>query len=348
VQTLNEATAATNRLLKSSDAKEVAWGAFTAAQYHVTSAIPLLITALQQISSVDADPHGGTELAILDALVHLRAQVPADVLERSLGRWPIPTLILLENATGARDAMLLQRLSVTTAFEWQAIGNLLLRSKPPGLAYQLLEGLQLQLTVYVTDQPNVGFGSGLGRGSDGCMVATAAPGFPPLADYQFATAGPGATILSIGPETVYYVRRTLTPPIIPCQNGGRAEKPRDDDRVKYLNALVRAQVETVPLRQSTSVTVLWSNPDMFRQEVSRHRQAVEEQYQNVISVLVWAKRLTEEESRALTPKITVTVDDQRKNKSEPLPALEDRGGGAVSIRRQNRVSYAIHRDGLSS
>ena len=37
---------------------------------------------------------------------------------------------------------------------------------PPGLAYQLLDGLQLQMTVYVTDQPNVGFGSGLGRSSE--------------------------------------------------------------------------------------------------------------------------------------------------------------------------------------
>jgi hypothetical protein len=263
--------------------------------------------------------------------------MPADVLRSSLGQWPIPTLILLDNATGDRDAILLQRLSVTTGFEWQAVGNLLLRSKPPGLAYQLLEGLQLQLTVYVTDQPNVGFGSGLGSSSEGCMVAIAAPGFPPLAEYQFATAGPGATILSIGPETVYYVRRTQTPPIIPCQNGGRAEKPRDDDRVKYLNALVRAQVETVPLRQSTSVTVLWSNSDMFRQEVSRNRKTVVDQYQNVISVLVSTKRLTEDESRVLTPKITITVDDRRKNKSEPLPVLEERGRGAVSIREQGRM-----------
>ena len=267
VQTLNEATAAANRLLQSSDAKEGAWGAFTAMQYQVTSAVPLLIAALRRDLSADADTRGGTELAILDALGQLRARMPADVLRSSLGRWPLPTLILLDNATGDRDAIILQRLSVTTGFEWQAVGNLLLRSKPPGLAYRLLEGLQLQLTVYVTDQPNGGFGSGLGSSSEGCMVVIAAPGFPPLAEYQFATAGPGATILSIDPETVYYVRRTQTPPTIACQNGGRAEKPRDDDRVKYLNALVRAQVETVPLRQSTSVTVLWSNADMFRQEV---------------------------------------------------------------------------------
>jgi hypothetical protein len=293
----------------------------------------LLIAALRRDLSADADTRSGTELVILDALVQLGAQVPVEGLRSSLGRWPIPTLILLDKATGDRDALLLRRLSVTAGFEWQAVGNLLMRSKPPGLAYQLLEGLQLQLTVYVTDQPNVGFGGGPGRSSEGCMVAIAAPGFPPLAEYQFSTAGPAATILSIGPETVYYVRRTRTPPTIPCRSGGRAEKPRDDDRVKYLNALVRAQVETVPLRQSTSVTVLWSNSDMFRQEVSRHRKAAADQYHNVISVLVSTKRLTEDESRALTPHITITVDDRRKDKSEPLPVLEDRGAGPMRNHR---------------
>ena len=103
-------------------------------QYQVTSAVPLLIAALRRDLSADADTRGGTELAILEALVQLRARMPADVLRSSLGRWPLPTLILLDNATGDRDAIILQRLSVTTGFEWQAVGNLLLRSKPPGLA----------------------------------------------------------------------------------------------------------------------------------------------------------------------------------------------------------------------
>src|SRR5215471_3000891 len=186
-QTVNDATRSATRLLQSSDAKEVAWGAFTAAQYDLGSAVPLLIAALQRDRSTDADTHGLTELAILDALVQLRAQVPADLLRSSLGRWPIATLVLLKDATGDPDAMLLERLRVTTDSEWQAIGNLLLRSKPPGLAYRLLEGLRLELTVYVTDQPHVGFGGGMGTGTErGCNAANAVPGFPPLADYEFA------------------------------------------------------------------------------------------------------------------------------------------------------------------
>jgi len=301
-------------------------------QYQVTSAVPLLIAALRRDLS-DADTRRGTELVILDALVQLRAEVPVEALRTSLGRWPIPTLILLDKATGDRDALLLQRLGVTADFEWQAVANLLLRSKPPEFAFRLLDGLRLHMTVYVTDQPNVGFGSAFGSSVEGCNVAFPAPGFPPVADYQFATAGPGAAILSIGPETVYYVRRTRTPPTIPCSSEGRAEKPRDYDRVKYLNALVRAQFETGPLREPTSVTVVWSNPDTFREDVSRHRRAVAERYRNVVSLLVFAKRLTEDESRRLTPNITVAVEDHRKDKTEPLPVLEDRGAAPMPNRR---------------
>jgi hypothetical protein len=73
----------------------------------------------------------------------------------------------LSRSRSRTTSRLAQRLSVTTGFEWQAVGNLPLRRKPPGLAYQLLDGLQLQMTVDVTDQPNVGFGSGPGRSSEG-------------------------------------------------------------------------------------------------------------------------------------------------------------------------------------
>jgi len=315
VQTFNEAAATASRLLQSPDAKDLAWGAFTAAQYHVASAIPLLITALQRDLPAGADPYGAAELAILDALVQLGAEVPAETLQRSVTRWRIPTLILLARATGNKDAVLLPRLNVTTGLEWDAVANLLLATKPSGFAFRLLDGLQLQLRIYVADQPNA-LGSGMGGGTEGdCNVVYPGPGFPPLADYDFTWAGPGATILSVGPETVYYVRRVRQPSIVPCSDRGRVEKPRDWDRVKYVNALAGGQW----LRQETYVTIVWKKPDDFRPEVSRHRRAVADQYRNLVFLLVSAKQLTEGESRTLTPNITVTVEDGRKDKSAPLP-----------------------------
>jgi hypothetical protein len=97
-------------------------------------------------------------------------------------------------------------LESTSSFRWQAVANLLLMTKPPGFARRLLNGLRLRLTIYVTDQERRGFGSGLGGGSEkGGSVAYAEPaGVPPLADYQFAGAMPGATVLTLGPRAVLH------------------------------------------------------------------------------------------------------------------------------------------------
>jgi TonB family protein len=346
-QTFGEATAAVNRLLQSSDVKDVAWGAFTASQYHVVSAVPVLTAALGRELGPDADARRAAELAILDALVQLDAHVPVEALRPSLDRWPIPTLILLGSSIGDRDALLLERFSTTNGFEWQAIANLLLKSKPPGFAFRLLEGLRLRLTIYVTDDPSRGFGSGLGsgiensglgRGSEnGANYVLSVPGFPPLAVYQFVLAGPGATVLSIGPQTVYYARRMRSPAVLPPLTRSTLAKPNDFDRVQYVNALVRERVETVPLPDQTSVTVVWTNPQAFRQDIPAHRKRVEDLYHNIVSGLVLSKRLTEDESRTLTPNITIAIEDKRSDKAELLPAIEERGAAAGRSPRRGPV-----------
>jgi hypothetical protein len=190
---------AIGRLLQSNDAKDVAWGAFTASQHHVMSAVPLLTAALGRELGALADARRAAELAILDALVQLDARVPVDALRLSLTRSPIPTLILLDKAIGNRDALLLERFSATSGFEWQGIANLLFNGKPPGFAFQLLEGLRLGLTFYVTDDPNSGYGSGAGPGvEDGSDNGRALAGFPPLAEYQFAFVAAGAQSFRLG------------------------------------------------------------------------------------------------------------------------------------------------------
>jgi hypothetical protein len=336
VQTFSEVTAAVDRLLQSNDATEVAWGAFTASQYHVVSAIPRLTAALGRGLDGNLNAARAAELGILDALVQLDAEVPVDVLRPSLGRWPIPTLILVNNAIGDRDALLLDRFSATSGFEWQAIANLLLKSKPPGFAAKRLDGLGLRVTVSVTDDPSrgrlvAGVLSGVESGPNN---VSGVPGFPPLADYQLVPARQGATILSVGPRTAYYVRHVQNSAVIPPVVGSRVAGASDADRVEYLNALVRERFGTAALRDTTSVTVVWTNPQAFRQDISVHRKRVEDLYRQVISLLALSKRLTDHETRGLAPNITITVEDNRSDKSESLPAIEERGPAVAHLVRK--------------
>ena len=322
-QSFVEVTATVNRLLESTDAKDIAWGAFIAGQYRVVSAIPRLTDDLRHAFDASSEQRA-TELAILDALVQLDAHVSADVLGASLARWPIPTLILLNNASGDLDDVLLERLNATSSFEWKAIANVLLRSKPPGFAVRLLEDLLLKLEIHVTDDPSYGAGSGFGGGSEhGPNYALILPGFPPLAAYSFVPAQAGATILSTGPDTVHYTRRMQNPATIPPLIGADPEKPSFADRIRYVNALVKERYETQPLREQTFATVIWTNAARFRQDVSAQRKTVEDHYQHVVSLLKSSNRLSEDESRRLTPRISLLILDDRRDRSESLPPIAD-------------------------
>jgi hypothetical protein len=295
--------------------------------------VPLLTAALGRGLGADGDAGRAAELAILDALVQLDAHVSVDALRPSLDRWPIPTLILLGSAVGDRDALLLERFNATSGFEWRAVANLLLKSQPPGFAFRLLEGLRLRLTVYVADDLNRGFGSGQGSGVGHCGIfALMVRGFPPLAEYQFVLASPGATILSIGPQTVYYARWMRSPGAMPPPAGSTVATPSDADRVQYLNALVGKRGETATLHDRSSITVVWTNPQAFRQDISVQRKRVEDLYQDVVSFLVLSNRLTEDESRTLPPNITIAIEDRRSNHAESLPAIEEQGAAAVRNR----------------
>jgi TonB family protein len=336
-QTVSEVTATVNGLLRSDDATEVAWGAFTASQHRVVSAIPLLTDAVGRELGADADSRRATELAILDALVQLDAHVPVDVLRPSFSRWPIPSLILLNNASGDRDAFLLERLNGRGNFEWQAMANLLLESKPPGFAFRLLEDLQLRLIIYVTDDPGRGFGNASGSAVENDSSETIGPsGFPPLAEYQFALARPGATIMSTGPQTVYYARRMRSPGVIP-QPGSLPAKPSAVDRVQYLNALVKERFASAPLRATTSETLVWANPEAFRRDIAARRNDIAGLYQRIVSFLVSTKHLSEDEGRTFSPQIAIAIEDRRSDKGEPLPAVDEPGTAVVRSPRPGPI-----------
>ena len=306
------------RLLASADAKDVAWGAFTACQYHVVSAVPLITSALSRPLAGDRVAQEAAELVLLDALVQLDAKVPANVLQPLIARWPVPTSVLLANATGDRNEVLLPLVSSTDGAFWNGVANLLLVTRPPGFAMRLLTGLRLTLVVHVTNKANVGFGGGAGSSGEHSLDAALAAGFPPLADYRFTSARPGATVQSVGPRTVYYERRLQTQPTFSRFRYSNPEGPSNTDRVDYLNALIG---ERRALEERTQPTVVWRGAAALRRTVAEHRESVEQRYRTALGSLVVRGLLSEADSRSLTPQIVVRVQDERDDKSQPLPTM---------------------------
>jgi hypothetical protein len=306
--TFSASSADVSRLLRSADAKDVAWGAFTAAQFHVVEAAPLIAEALARPVAGDDRARSATELALLDALVQLEARVPAATLQPLVDRWPVPALILMANATGDRDAALLPLVSSTTGPLWHAVANLLVGNKPRGFAARLLTGLRLTLTVHVTTDPNSLLEGGLSGGGEHMGPGWSAPGFPPLADYRFSIEQPGATVLSVGPRRVYYARRMMKEPVFAHSNYSSPTGPDVSDRVLYLNTLINRQNV---LREHTDRSIVWKSPREFCESLAEARRSVESAYRSVIQSLVFSGQLTEDESRTLVPAITVGAHDHR-------------------------------------
>jgi hypothetical protein len=317
------------RQLGSDDLKEVAWGAYLAAQNQRRSLVPVLQERLAAlpVTNGSVPPTDGSlpaAMAILDALVQLDAKLPAQTLGPWFDRCPVQTLILLANASSGRDEQLLSLLESTSGSRWQAAANLLLMTKPPGFARWLLTGLRLRLTLFVTDQPGISIGSGSGGGSSGedGNYSVRAEGFPPLADYRFAGAVPGATILALGPRPVYYIRRVEGPPGSYAPHGNGKSLVSNLDRVQYIDTLATGRYEAGPLFDEMSATVLWTNAQDLQQRIGEERRRVDSVYERVVSQLVVRGYLSPEEAVIFHPEIAVTVSDQRKNKSEPLPAVQ--------------------------
>jgi hypothetical protein len=130
---LNAAHSLLQRQLASDDPKEVAWGAYLAAQNQRRAVVPLLQERLTALSATNSSSLP-TALAILDALVQLDAKLPAQDLGSWIDRCPVQTLILLANASSGRDEVLLSMLESTSGFRWYAAANPLLMTKPPGFA----------------------------------------------------------------------------------------------------------------------------------------------------------------------------------------------------------------------
>jgi hypothetical protein len=318
---------AVRRQLRSADPKDVAWGAFTAASYQLREVSAELAAALARLPS--GGDQGAVISALLDAVIETRAPIPAETLDRYWEQWPVQTVFAFRDATGARDAVLLRRLSTSKGYQWFAAANLAVTSRLPGFASQLLRQVTLRLVVDVIDPPNdsgllvlapvtVGM-DGMAIG-DGIGQNTAA--YPPRAEYRFA--GTAVTPLTgdalSGPVTVYYTRQLHDE----FQFGTASYEiggPSDVDRLRYLAHMSRGGIRAAwPATSSESVT--WRGSEDFRQRVDAAKETIRRRYRTLIADLLATSALTSAEAEPFgEPSVDVDVRDKRSSPSTPLPSL---------------------------
>ena len=311
--------------LASSDPTAVAWDAYHAGIYRLSSTIPLLQRVLESPPTSDARVRRALEDVVLDALIQLTAAVPASLVDRFVDVRPVQAFALLAHATG-REPILVDRLQTALGIPWFAMANILLPDRSQGFTLHLLSKLRLRLRIYVSDDANrSGVGGGLLSGGVADGIGENTPGFPPHAEYRFESAArPGFIVLATGPRPVYY-SRTVTAErqyaISQVWDGG----PTDRDRLEYLGEMLGMRIlERVHwLQAETGARHRWTTAESLLQHVEELRAEIRRKYEHLIGELVQRDLLRADVAPTLTPHIEVEVVDQRNDKSVPLPVVRE-------------------------
>jgi hypothetical protein len=317
------ATAAVVRDLASNDPRVVAWAAYRAGEARRTETVAALIDALAsaRVRSPGLE-WGAVRDTLLDALIRLDAQPPADVLMAHYEARSEAVLILLAEPRGGRDAALLGLLKHESGILWYAAAGLLLENEAPGLAAELLRGLRLTLEVTVTDGSE-GLAMGGGSvGGIGCGVLHPAKGFPPIGTYSFwEIPVRGAVVLNGGPRPIYYTRQACAADAGIPGSGHRSliGGPTAEDRLALLDALMD---HWLPVKAVEPLTIRWTTPQAYRRRVVAARAELARDAASLIDIAKQEGRLTPREAGSLRIAIDVRVRDERSLKRAPLPAIE--------------------------
>jgi hypothetical protein len=316
---LGDAGAEAARLLKSSDNKERAWGAYLVGLHRLKNQTPSLVSLLEDES---LNGGGNVESALrqtaFDSLIRLDAEVPSETLLPLYQSSPDEVLILLAREPKKNSQALLGLFTDDATDErWLAIGNLLAEAPAQGFAARLLGGLKIEASVYIYDREgdhnlyggdNGGHGCGVGGGVDETL--------PPIFYYHLTTnARRGVTVFATGPRTVYY-ERTLWGAY--CGDDWRALE-RDFVRVEYLAGLLGATEDNFGLDARPFREVVCKDAAQCRKALASLRDEIRRAYSSALARLLKEGLLDAAETAELKPDITLDITDARDKKSFPLP-----------------------------
>jgi hypothetical protein len=297
------------RLLDAPDPQSRAWGAWLASRDNIPTLIPAIIRTFERALEAGAGTSRDEWLVpvvVADALIQLRAEVPAAVLQRMPDSLRTQRLILLTMAGRDAEPQLVTIVDRESGRRWFTAANVLVERRSPAIARFLLRGLRLEATLTISPGGNASSGrGGPASGSAGDGAGGIARGFPPIAWYRFSSARPGAVVLSTGPMPTYYTRDVSSPGFSPAMGTSDTGGPTDDDRLAYVNALLRSSSPITRAHESFSLA--WTTQAAVDVEVERIREDLRRRHAALVRALVADKLLSEEHARELTVRIEVTV-----------------------------------------
>lgn len=302
-----------------------AWGAYMAAKHGLTGSIPDLWNQVILLKEDKSKTPNYLRYALLDALIRLKAEPDPEGFAALPRRFNTHKFLLLINNPDHNQEKLMDLLrhgapSRTTII---AISNLLAPKKTGGLVYFLLGKLNLELRIDATDQNRFTYFSGRSS-SHGDGFFYVPKGFPPVTLYHLREGGlthrkKGYRLISPGKHPVYCGRRLVQPGDTAGFGSVGPPKITNKEVLEYLTLMGEKTIEFKAYRNRS---VVWKDPESFLKGVRLHQEKMQKELDVLKKNLMSSNLLTQEEFDAFQPKITITVADNRKDKTVPLPEIK--------------------------
>ena len=298
-------------LLRSTDARERAWGAWYASVYRVAAAAPALQDLALASLGAAASPETDAVLdAALDALIQLQSslapgqQVKEGFLLQTGRKRPVQATVLSSLTMANPSLYWMGLLGNQTGGVWFAAANLMVMRAPQtaGLAMYLMTGLRVEATLFVQHGKVAGPAAPASALPPPVMSSPAEErppleGFPPGARYELRPLdAPGVSLLAGGPAAVAYSRNLVAP-----GTGGEApsasSRAETADRLAYLAML--AGLPAAPLSARESRTVKWVDQETFDVDLATFQLDIRDRHLRLAQALLANRRLTAREASSV-------------------------------------------------
>jgi hypothetical protein len=318
--------------LVSNQPRMVAWGAWDAGLAKDSGAIPELLALANAWQPGASDQkYDGEYLParddrrdamadVLDALLQMNVQIPANTLRSLAADFPNQTTIFLarmpdqESADARMDffhdsGWRLARLKYVSA-------ALLALHPPPGFALDLMSGTVVRADVTVMLPGTLAFSQG-SAGDCASELEADRSGWPQVANYRLSSTAHGGDVELVGGiDPVYFSRELL--PGFEIQTCGADVTLTDERRRRLIAEMLGVKPEEIPWQVDPTQTIEFRSQAQFQKELLAFISKEQEKERRTATALADHSLITPGDVSDALPKFEVIIDDERGENAEAL------------------------------
>jgi hypothetical protein len=304
--------------------RDVAWEAYTIGANGRYDQIPRLIQLVEEFHGGGVEDKGrmppdeAVMEVVADALIRLKAKLPADVAMHLYPRFPAQTIILLSRASDNAGPLMEIFQKTKSRDLWLAAGNLLAAQPPAGFARALLAGAITTFAFRVVWTDSVGDSGRGGCAGDSMMRPDEEFRDWPRARVYRIIHSRGGEIFAPGIHPVGFVSWPTTDYLDSWDDGDCSEWTSAWWRTGLLAQLQGKTLRDFPLAPRVEETVVYTSDEAFEDRV---RSAIEKKARAFHDVVA---ALEVENAGDLHLQCRIEVMDERPQPRVELPQVEGR------------------------